>query len=78
MAQALKLVEEVGEFCNEILGHHGYQRKKKLGTMEQLDLEKECADVFLTLCIVARKHNIDIEKAITEKIKVLKTRSYTD
>ncbi len=76
LAMTIKMGEEMGELYNEILAHKGFQRKDKLEKMDVKEIENEIADVVFTTFILARRFNIDIEKAINDKISKLKERKY--
>ena len=69
---AIKLGEEVGEVNNEILKHFKAGRKNKL--KQEQNLESELADVMIVLSIIAEDMNINLEKAIEEKIKIIEER----
>jgi NTP pyrophosphatase (non-canonical NTP hydrolase) len=73
-----KMVEEVGELSEAILTHDNLQRKDKLekAKIELTELEGEFADVILTTMILAQELNVDMDKALTEKIKKIKARKY--
>jgi len=72
---AVKLSEEIGELQAEILGQANLQRKKET-TFTKESLEKEFADVIISACILARRHNIDIIDALTKKIDIIRRRKY--
>ncbi|MBU0959688.1 MAG: hypothetical protein KKB31_07105 [Nanoarchaeota archaeon] len=74
LARTVKLGEEFGELCNEILGNMSLQRKEKLSKRDKEDLEKEFADVIITTLLLAKSVNVDIEKAIENKIKEINGR----
>lgn len=76
MAMRLKVGEELGELFQEILANKGYQRKDKLEKMKREDIEKEFADVIFTVLILAKRFDVDIEKAINIKMNELRNRSY--
>ena len=76
MAMGFKVVEEMGELFNEILSHKGYQRKEKLDKHDIKNVEKEFADVIFTVLILAKRFNIDIEKAMKIKMEEIKQRVY--
>lgn len=65
----VQFAEEVGELAKEI-------NKPKLRNKEidRENLEAEFADVFLQFCILANLFDVDIEKAVDSKIKILKER----
>jgi len=75
-SRTIKLVEEVGELCNEVLAHKSMQRNEKLKNHNQESLEHELADVIITTLILAEEMNIDIEKALESKIEKIKSRVY--
>ncbi len=61
-----QLLEELGELATEInLKNLRHKKAKKK------DLEQEFADVFILLGQLAHSFNIDLEKAISDKIKTL-------
>lgn len=64
-----QLMEEIGELARDVNlpKLRGKKRDKK-------NLEGEFADVILQLSILAKMLNIDLEKSVREKIKVLKQR----
>jgi len=68
LAVTIKIGEELGELCNEVLAHKGYQRRDKLAKLDIEEIEEEIADVVFTTFILARRFNIDIEKAMENKM----------
>lgn len=69
-ARVIKLGEEYGELCDEILASEGDQRKDKLN--DNHDLEGEFADVVIVAFLLAKAMNVDMKLALankTEKIK---------
>jgi len=76
-SQTLKLSEEVGELCSEILWHTGFVRKEKLARYSKESLEDEFADVILVTLRLAKFMNIDIESALENKIEKIKKRTDT-
>jgi len=62
------LAGEVGEACNLIKKH---ERDNKEITEE---LALELADIFNYLVLIARYYYIDLEKAIFDKLEILKER----
>ncbi len=73
LAMTIKVIEEIGELFNEILAHKGYQSKEKLDALDKNEIEKEFSDVIITLLILANRFNVDIEKALKEKIQIKKS-----
>ncbi len=74
LSQITKLNEEVGELSGEVLASVGYQRPEKLLNHSQESLEGEFADVLITSLLLAQACNIDVNKALENKIKILKKR----
>ena len=73
LLRTVKLNEEVGELCEEILNKFGNQRHDK--NFDDKNLRGEFADVVITLMLLADKMNIDVEKAIGEKVnEIIKQR----
>ena len=73
-ARTIKLMEELGELCNEILAHDGDQRKDKLDKVENDGLPFEFADVLITTLLLAKSMNVDIEDALMRKIEKINKR----
>ena len=74
LSQITKLNEEVGELSGEILATVGYQRPEKLVNHSQETLEGEFADVLITSLLLAQACNVDVNKALENKISILKNR----
>lgn len=70
----IKLMEELGELCEQILGFKIQQRTEKMRSRNTTELEKELADVLITIFILAEDLKIDAFKAMENKIKVIKSR----
>jgi len=71
LVRMVKIGEEFGELCDEVLASLGAQRDDKLSKIENGNLEGEFADVLITLFLLAEKMEIDVFKALdakTEKI----------
>ena len=73
-AQTIKLNEEVGELCEEVLAENGDQRAEKLKNRDPNALAYEIADVITTALVLADELDIDINKAIKEKMKKIDER----
>ena len=73
-ARAIKLGEEFGELCQEILFHSALQRKSKMKKFKKENLSEEFADVLISTLLLAQEMNIDIEKALEDKIKKIDKR----
>ena len=64
----LKLQEELGELIQSYLMMIGQARKKEKSEEElDQDFRKEVADVFSHILLLAKHHNIDLEKEVEEK-----------
>lgn len=70
LVNSIKLGEEVGELNQEILKKFNYQRKREIKS----ELDQEIADVIIVASILAESLDIDIEKALKEKIKKIESR----
>lgn len=69
LLRVVKLNEEVGELCEEILNKFENQRVEKI--FDEKNLRGELADVIITTMILADKLNIDVEKALDEKVNYI-------
>ena len=65
----IHLMEELGEISRQI-----YNQKIGRDKLDRENLAEEIADVSMLLNKLATLHEIDVEKAINDKIKVLKER----
>lgn len=68
LARVAKMVEEFGELSDAILTRMDLQRSEKKEKEHSLDVEREFADVLGTLILLGIELDIDMEKAIKEKI----------
>jgi len=73
LAQAAKLAEEVGELQAQVLGHAGYQRRDK-GEFTTEGMAGELADVLICTAILAASHDVDLGRALAEKIERIEAR----
>ena len=78
LAQAVKLGEEVGELHAEVLGALRCQRTDKSGDYNLGTLGGEFADVTICLAILAHTLNVDLAKAVKDKIDDLDRRHAAD
>lgn len=69
-ARTIKLGEEYGELCDEVLAYVGDQRKDKLN--EKHDLDGEFADVVIVAFLLAKSMNVDMKKALENKIRKIR------
>ncbi|MBT3814446.1 hypothetical protein HOE37_02830 [Candidatus Woesearchaeota archaeon] len=68
LPMTVKIMEELGELCDDVLAHSGLQRKEKLENKDMENLQEEFADVILTTCNLAENMGVDIEEALKKKI----------
>ena len=74
LARTVKMTEEVGELCNEILSFCSLQRPEKLDNHSTKSLADEFADVMFTTLLLAKATNVDIKSAMQEKINKINAR----
>lgn len=74
LARTVKLTEELGELCNEVLAFNGDQRKEKLDNHDKNNLPNEFADVIITTLLLAKSMNVDIEEALIKKVEKINKR----
>jgi NTP pyrophosphatase (non-canonical NTP hydrolase) len=74
LARTVKLTEELGELCQEVLIHCSLQRKQKLEKLDKNRLPEEFADVLITVLLLAKSMDVDVEAALEEKISKIKRR----
>lgn len=71
-ARTIKLGEEYGELCDEVLASIGGQRKGKMFHHEAIDLQDEFADVLITTFMLAKAMDVDIMQSLDDKIRRIK------
>lgn len=69
----LKIMEELGELSQAVLANESLQREDKLVGLKG-ELEGEFADTLITTMLLAHNMDIDIRKALVEKIEKIKDR----
>lgn len=74
LSNTIKIGEEFGELCDEILHSFSNQRREKMENTN--NIEDEFADVIITTLLLAKSMNIDINKALEIKIDKIKNRVY--
>jgi len=74
LARTVKLSEELGEFCEEVLAHNSLQRSQKMENHDKTALSEEFADVIITALLTAKSLNIDIEEALKNKVEKINKR----
>ena len=69
LTKTVKLNEEVGELCNDILSVLKLQRRAKLQKFDKRNIYEEFADVIITTIQLAEIAGVDIERAVGDKVK---------
>ncbi len=73
LARTVKLAEEFGELCEEVLAFNSLQRQEKLDRRDNENLNDEFADVVITTLLLAKIMDIDMDKALEDKMgKIIK------
>lgn len=73
-ARTIKLGEEYGELCDEVLEYMHDQRRGKSKRHHAGDLEGEFADVLVVLFMLAKAMDVDIMQALGKKIRKIQAR----
>lgn len=73
-ARVMKIVEELGEFADEILTGMNLQRNSKIAKFSQQNIEDEFADVLGSLILLGIELDIDVEKVMKRKIDFTRER----
>lgn len=74
LTEAVKLNEEVGELCNDILGVLKLQRKAKQRKFDKRNIYEEFADVIISTIVLAQTSGVDLERALREKLDKIEER----
>jgi NTP pyrophosphatase (non-canonical NTP hydrolase) len=75
LAQTVKLGEEVGELHAEVLGALRYHRSDKAGRYGAESLAGELADVMICVALLSRILDVDLPKAVSDKVGYLEARN---
>lgn len=78
LARTVKLNEEVGELCNDILSVLKMQRKSKLENFDKRNFYEEFADVIITAIQLASVAGVDVERAVGDKLKKIESKYHKD
>lgn len=78
LARTVKLNEEVGELCNDILAVLKMQRKSKLEKFDKRNFYEEFADVIITAIQLATVAGVDIKRAVGDKLKKIEAKYHKD
>ncbi len=68
LSRTVKLTEELGELCDEVLAYNKDQRQEKLDQNDGSNLAHEFADVIITTLLLAKSMDVDIQEALKNKI----------
>lgn len=71
-ARTIKLGEEFGELCDEVLASIGGQRKEKMLERDETHLQDEFADVLITTFMLAKAMNVDIMQVLDRKVQKIR------
>ncbi|MDO8459868.1 MAG: MazG-like family protein [Nanoarchaeota archaeon] len=74
LVRLVKLGEEFGELSSEVLANNSFQRTEKLEKHSKESTEEEFADVMITTLLLAQAMDIDIKKALKDKIDKINKR----
>lgn len=74
LTKTVKLNEEVGELCNDILSILKLQRRAKLLKFDKRNMYEEFADVIITAMQLAIAAGVDVERAVGDKLKKIEER----
>ena len=74
LTRTVKLNEEVGELCNDILSILKLQRRAKLERFDRRNIYQEFADVLITLVQLAVSANVDLDRAVRDKLQTISER----
>ncbi|OGV92179.1 hypothetical protein A3B57_03730 [Microgenomates group bacterium RIFCSPLOWO2_01_FULL_47_10] len=74
LARTTKISEEVGELANELLADLELQRKDKMQYFKSENIAKELVDVLFTALILGITLDIDLEKAIKDRLNDINNR----
>lgn len=72
LARTVKISEEFGELCDEVLASMGNQRKGKMEKRDPNGLADEFADVVITTFLLAKSMEVNIIGALGQKIKKIR------
>lgn len=78
LTKTVKLNEEVGELCNDILSVLQLQRKSKLDKFDKKNFYEEFADVIITVLQLAEVAGVDVQRAVKGKLTKIEERYLKD
>jgi len=74
LSRLAKLGEEYGELCGAVMAYYNEQRPEKIAKLEGDYLDEEIADVIVTTLLLALVMDVDIERALENKFKKIRSR----
>jgi len=74
LARTVKVSEELGELCDEVLSFNSMQRQEKLDEDKAENLSAEFADVWITTLLLAKTMGVDVRAALSRKIEKINKR----
>lgn len=74
-ARTIKLGEEYGELCDEVLASINGQRQEKIVSREAAHLEDEFADVLITTFMLAKAMKVDVMGVLDHKVQKIRERN---
>lgn len=72
LGRTVKISEEFGELCDEVLASLGDQRTGKMDGRSAESLADEFADVVITTFLLAKSMDVDVMNALARKIKKIR------
>lgn len=73
-ARTMKLVEELGEFADEVLTSMNLQRESKIAEFAHENVEDELADVLASVVLLATELKINLDEIMKKKIEYTRRR----
>ena len=74
LTKTVKLNEEVGELCNDIISVLKLQRRTKLEKFDKRNFYEEFADVIITTIQLAQVAGVDISRAVGDKLSKIENK----
>jgi len=72
LARTVKISEEFGELCDEVLASMGDQRTGKMGDRSIESLSDKFADVVITTFLLAKSMDVNVMEALERKIRKIR------
>ncbi|MFA6415056.1 MAG: MazG nucleotide pyrophosphohydrolase domain-containing protein [Candidatus Paceibacterota bacterium] len=74
LARTVKISEEFGELCDEVLASLGDQRTGKMDGRSAESLADEFADVVITTFLLAKSMEVDVMGALSRKTEKIRAK----